>query len=179
VQGRRDIAGFRCCRFAWSARSRLVHSKGPSMDGHRPRRYPDMRRADLHSVRPTLSLRDAPSGMAKMAGDGRFPGSRVIAGTTFPGKQPSGFWCRLSAHSCGGSSGFAETREPPCLPRPVFPLSPVRRQDTVGWGFNQTETPSSQSPSSGRARACCRDGLGVILSPPMDYTAGHDERDRH
>jgi hypothetical protein len=72
-----------------------------------------MRRADLHSVRPTLSLRDAPSGMAKTAGDGRFPGSRVIAGTTFPGERPSGFRCRLSAHSCGGSSGFAQTREPP------------------------------------------------------------------
>src|SRR6202043_2253172 len=83
------------------------------MDGYRPRRYPDMRRADLHSVRPTLSLRDAPSGMAKTAGDGRFPGSRVIASTTFPGERPSGFRCRLSAHSCGGSSGRAQTRELP------------------------------------------------------------------
>src|ERR1700682_3072622 len=80
------------------------------MDGYRARRYPAMRRADLHSVRPTISLRDAPSGMANMAGDGRFPGSRVIAGTTLPG-EPSGFRCRLSAHSCGGSSGFAQTRE--------------------------------------------------------------------
>src|ERR1700687_1286900 len=71
-----------------------------------------MRRADLHSVRPTISLRDAPPGMAKMAGDGRFPGSRVIAGTTFPGEWPSGFRCRLSVHSCGGSSGFAQTRAP-------------------------------------------------------------------
>src|ERR1700730_3667492 len=81
------------------------------MDGYRARRYPDMRRADLHSVRPTLSLRDAPSGMADMAGDGRFPGSRVIAGTTFPGERPSGFRYRLSAHSCGASSGFAQTRK--------------------------------------------------------------------
>src|SRR5450755_1519468 len=105
------------------------------MDGYRARRYPDMRRADLHSVRPTLSLRDAPSGMADMAGDGRFPGSRVIAGTTFPGKRPSGFRCRLSAHSCGGSSGFAANPGTfPCLSRPVFPLSPVRRPDTVGYG---------------------------------------------
>src|SRR5260370_27261580 len=111
VQDRRDIAGFRCCPFAWSARSRLVHSKSPSMDGYRPRRYPDMRRADLHSVRPTISLRDAPSEMANVAGDGRFPGSRVIAGTTFPGERPSGFRCRLSAHSCGGSSRFASTPE--------------------------------------------------------------------
>src|ERR1700739_4022098 len=55
------------------------------------RRYPDMRRADLHSVRPTLSLRDAPSGMANRAGDGRFPGSRGISRSTFPGERPSGF----------------------------------------------------------------------------------------
>jgi hypothetical protein len=122
VQGRRDIAGFRCCPFAWSARWRLVHSKSPSMDGHRPRRYPDMRRADLHSVRPTLSLRDAPSGMANMAGDGRFPGSRVIAGTTFPGERPSGLRCRLSAHSCGGSSGLAQTREPSRVCRARYSL---------------------------------------------------------
>src|SRR5580704_3425659 len=52
------------------------------------KRLPDKRRADLHSVRPTLTLRIAPPGMADIAGDGRFPGSRVVASTTFPGRNP-------------------------------------------------------------------------------------------
>ena len=105
-----------------------------------------MRRADLHSVRPTLSLQDAPPGMANMAGDGRFPGSRVIAGTTFPGERPSGFRCRLSAHSCGGSSGFAENPGTSRVLRARYSLL-VRSEDKTpsATGLNQTETPSSQS----------------------------------
>jgi hypothetical protein len=108
-------------------------------------RLPDKRRADLHSVRPTLTLQDAPPGMAIRQAAAGFlahgsspaPPSRV---------NPSGFWCRLSAHSCGGSSGFAgDPGTSPDLLRPVFPLSPARRRDTVGWGLIQTETPSSQS----------------------------------
>jgi hypothetical protein len=128
-----------------------------------------MRRADLHSVRPTLSPRDAPSGMADMAGDGRFPGSRVIAGTTFPGERPSGFRCRLSAHSCGGSSGFAENpgTTPPCLSRPVFPLSPVRRQDTVGYRTqsdgNAVESIPLPNPSANPPRNDERDVAEMVF----------------
>src|SRR3984957_8124332 len=134
------------------------------MDGYpRKARYPDMRRADLHSVRPTLSPRDAPSGMAKTAGDGRFPGSRVIAGTTFPGQRPSGFRCRLSAHSCGGSSGFAQTREPSRVGRARYSLL-VRSEDKTpsAKGFIQTETPPSQSLGVNTSRACCGAALGVV-----------------
>ena len=45
----------------------------------------DMRRADLHSDRPTLTP-DTPPGMAQLAGDGRSPGSRVIAAHHLPGR---------------------------------------------------------------------------------------------
>jgi len=72
-----------------------------------------------------------------MAGDGRFPGSRVVAGTTFPGRNPvaSGAGFPLTvAGAAPASPRFGNLV--PYLERPVFPLSLLPDQnpekDTVG-----------------------------------------------
>src|ERR1700761_806035 len=102
----------------------------------------------LRSTNPITPGRPARNG--DMAGGGRFPGSRVVAGTTFPGKTQ---WHQVQAFrsQLRGQLRLRERpgNEVPYLLRPVFPLSLLPGQnpekDTVGYGLNQPETRSSQS----------------------------------
>src|ERR1700730_2162043 len=70
----------------------------------------------------------------------------------------------------GAAPASLKTREPvPCLSRPVFPLSPVRRPDTVGYGTQSDGNAVESIPLPMYRRAgCCREGVPVILSPPRE-----------
>ncbi len=87
--------------------------------------------------------------------------------------RPSGIRCRLSAHSCGGSSGFAANKGT-CLVRRARYSLLVRSDDQTPSArvLHQTETGPSQSLRDSTKPAGCRRRRGMILSPAMDLDRG-------
>src|SRR6185437_4500482 len=124
-------------RFNRNLRCRLVHSKARQWmaSAHGAMTRQAASGPALRSTNPITPGRPAWNG--DMAGDGRFPGSRVVAGTTFPGRNPvaSGAGFPLTvAGAAPASPRFGNLI--PYLERPVFPLSLLPDQnpekDTVG-----------------------------------------------
>src|ERR1700742_1758143 len=63
----------------------------------------------LRSTNPLTPGRPARNG--DMAGDGRFPGLRVVAGTTFPGRDPVAFGAGFPLTVAGAAPASHAARE--------------------------------------------------------------------
>ena len=146
-------------------------STAKPVDGWLPRKAASRHAASGPALRSTNSLTPglSPSGMADMAGDRQVSWLTGHRGHHLPGhNDPVVFGAGFPLTVAGAAPASLQTREPtPCLSRPVFPLSPVRRPDTVGSGDSIGRKRRQVNPLRRRA-GYCREGVPVILSPPRD-----------
>jgi hypothetical protein len=91
-----------------------------------------------------------------MAGDGRFPGSRVVAGTTFPGRNPVVFDAGFPLTVAGAAPASLGFRELPLITRARYSLL-VQSEDQTPSARDSFRRKRPQVNPRGKPLVACTD----------------------